>query len=876
MTNVLMLPKPSEARVDDSNAINQICLRMEKLLPNYGYRLVEDPYQAELVVGNAGQCSGVGQVDVAMLHGLYPTAYPELTMPWHYAANAAVIENIRGAKQHTVPSEWVADQLRRDCHINPHVIPWGIEPDEWYAGENGNYILWAKTRAEGVCNPKPLLELAAQTPAMRFLTTFGENPTPNVRVIGRQTFSAMQPLIRSASVYLGTVLETGAIQVLEAMASSVPVLGYRWGATADFVEHGVTGYLVEPGDIEGLREGLDYCLKHRATLGANAREVARAYTWQRVVERMAAVYASALKPHTGARVSVIILSHNYGHYLQSAIDSVKAQQTDFEFEIIGVDNGSTDNTAEIFTQAGVKLIQRENDGPAGGRNAGIVAAKGEYLTCLDADDMLGNEHFLQVLADALDKDRALGIAFTGLRLMDENGNLGKKTDWPNGYDYQLQRQGFNQVPTACMFRREAWQRAGGYRGRYTPAEDANLWVRIGALGYRAQQVVDDGWFYYRWHDQSLSTPVRMQRQEEPYWLDMPWTNDGQMPFAADGRPEYGSYPVRHYIKSKVTIIVPVGPGHEKYLPDALDSIEAQTERYWECIVVNDTGAALNLTAYPWARLIDTGGKKGAGYARNRGIEVAKTKLIAFLDADDIFHMRFLERTLREYALTGKYIYTDWYSLAKSGKLEIHETPAFDPNEVFQRTSIHSINVLMLREWALAVGGFDESMYSAEDVDFFMKLAAAGHCGRRVGESLVTYRYQTGVLRERGMDSDSLKLKADILALFNARYGEYIRGEKNIVCRETSRLTTQNGQYKVYAGENGSGGMVRIEYHGPGARAACVAMGTGTNYGQRANSDIFLVWQKDVAAEPTRFLPIAEFENEIVATPVPPEPELVRA
>lgn len=870
-TNIFMLPKPSEARLDLTNAIHRCVVMLERYLPEYNFTITEDPNMAELVVGHAGQTGGRGGIQVAHCHGLYPTSEPH-TADWYWAANRAVIENLRSAKQITVPSEWVADILRRDMHANPHVVGWGIEFDEWTPGDDLGYVLWNKTRDDGVCNPQPLLDLAAKVPQQRFMATFGKDPTPNVKVIGRQKYETMRGMVQGASVYLATTLETFGIGTLEAMACGIPILGYDWGGTHDLVQHGVTGYLVAPGDVAGLTEGLQYCLAHRVTLGANAREVARQYTWQRVAERMAAVYSLALKPHQGPKVSIVILSHNYGHYLPGAIESVKRQQTTFDVEIIGVDNGSTDNTAELFREAGVRLIQRENDGPAGGRNAGITAARGEYIVCLDADDQLGDSRFVQTLAESLDNDPTLGIVFTGLCLIDETGTRTAQTNWPQGYDFDRQLQGKNQVPTCCMFRREAWQRAGGYRSRYIPAEDAHLWLTIGSLGYRAKQVINEPWFLYRWHDKSLSTPIRTQQRPEPNWRDFPWIEDRKLPFAADGNPSPNphSWPVRNYNRPKVTVIIPVGKYHTHLLPDALDSVEAQSERNWECIVVNDSGRALDMVAYPWARVLDTGGGKGAGFARNRGIEAAKTKLITFLDADDVFDMQYLELTLREYALSGRYIYTDWRSLNKAGQLEMHTTPLYDPVEVFKQPIRHSINILIPREWVLAVGGFDEALSSWEDVDLFMKLAAAGYCGRRLNKPLMTYRYSNGQLREHGET-----IKPALIALFNERYGEYIRGEKQPECRELKRITTlQEGNYRVFPSDNGHGGMVRVEYQGGGAKQTVIGPATHQNYGRKAHGDIFMVWERDVLQAPNLFAPIADFADEIEPTPIPDEPELI--
>ncbi len=881
MIKIFSLPTPEQASSDRSNAINQIVCRLRDYLPKYGVEIQEMPAGADLIVGHAGQTDGGKTVvDVAHVHGLYPTAHTSQfeTPGWHWAANWHVIENVRGAKRVTVPSQWVADLFRRDMHIDPDVIGWAIDTTEWEPGEDQGYVLWNKTRSDGVCSPKPLIELAARVPNQRFLTTFGTG-TANIREVGRQTFEDMQPMIRGASVYLATTLETFGIGVLEAMACGIPVLGFNWGGTADIVEHGVTGFLVEPGDYDGLRAGLDYCLKYRKTLGDNARTVALGYSWDRVAEQFAKIYHEVMKPSERVKLSVVIPCHNYAQYVDTAIKSVVTQQTNFKFELHVVLDKCTDTSEQVVREA----IRPQNPGnpkvtvwvdiidygnPADARNHGIARSSGEYICTLDADDMLGHPQFLQTLADTLDRDRTLGIVFTGLRMMDAAGNLGSQADWPNGYDFDQQCTRHNQVPTCCMFRREAWTRAGGYRRRYVPAEDADLWLRIGSLGFRGKQVTTEPWFVYRLHSDSLSGEVRSGQRPEPDWVsDKPWTSDGKRPFAAGGTAPTYSWPVRNYCRPKVSVIVPVGPSHEYYLAEALDSIENQTERFWECIVVNDTGKQLDLRAFPWARVYDTHGPKGAAFARNRGIEQAQAPLIAFLDADDILSPRFLELTMRAYARTGNYAYTDWISQNKEGVMEVNETPEYNPNEVFNRTSIHSINVLIARKSLQQVGGFDETMHTWEDVDLFMRLAKAGICGTRVAEPLVLYRYTTGNLREYGET-----IKENLKQLLYTRYREYIESEKMCDCGNQPKQV-QSAQAAIASGATVVDGvnLIRVEYAGPAGQHTVVGMITKVSYGRRAGGDVFYVYAQDQQAQIDRFTPIADVASVLVETPMPPEP-----
>lgn len=878
---VLMLPKPSEAANDNSNSINQIVLRLQKHLPAFGYELTENEDEADLVAAHAGQ-SGRTDCDVAHAHGLYPTSLPNAAN-WHWGANRAVVNNLIHAKAITVPSQWVADILRRDMHVDPDVIGWAIEPDEWSPPEQpGDYVLWAKTRTDGVCSPATMLKLAASMPQQRFLATFGDNPTPNVHVVGRQRFEVMQNYVRNAGVYLADTKETFGIMTLEAMACGVPVVGYRWGGTADIVEHGVTGYLVEPGDVDGLRAGVEWCFKHRAVLGANARRVALAYTWDNVARQIAAIYDRVLAPAdpNAIKVTVVIPCHNYGEYLAEAVESVFAQKTTFKYDVVVLLDRCSDDSEAVAHALHRKALDLPNcsltyetvdyGSVARTRNHGIRAAAGEYIVCLDADDRLGTPEFLQALANALDADRSLGVVFTGITTMTVDGTLGSLSRWPDGYDYDQQVAGRNQVPTCCMFRKDAWRRAGGYRPEFQPAEDAALWLRIGAYGYRAKQVTKAGWFHYRLHSRSLSAPVRRGEMAEPKWrAGLPWVDDSLRPFAADGRPVPNQYswPVRNYDQPVVTFVVPVGPGHARYVQAALDSIEAQTDRRWECVVVNDSGEPLDLSFTPWVRLVETPGGMGAAYARNRGIEAARARLVAFLDADDLLEPAFLARTLRAHSRTGRYVYTDWVSLNKENRFEGHETPEYVPQDVFHKTSLHSINVLIPKRWLLDVGGFDETMRSWEDVDLFMKLAAAGYCGTRVAEPLVIYRYATGSLREYGET-----IKGELKALLYERYGEYMEDKVACGCKQPVRAT-----HAAPTLADNPTDMIRVEYtwsFAPAGKAPLRGAVTGARYGMRAQGEIFYVWAKDYQAMREYFTPVADLAAEIDPTVEPPAPELI--
>ena len=101
------------------------------------------------------------------------------------------------------------------------------------------------------------------------------------------------------------------------------------------------------------------------------------------------------------KVSVIIPVYNSQKFIGSCLQQVLAQPLR-EIEIVCVDDGSTDDSADIIAQTAqrdsrVKLIRQENAGPGPARNAGIAAATGEFVTFLDADDRYSSDDYLRVL-----------------------------------------------------------------------------------------------------------------------------------------------------------------------------------------------------------------------------------------------------------------------------------------------------------------------------------------------------------------------------------------------------------------------------------------------------------------------------------------------
>jgi len=124
------------------------------------------------------------------------------------------------------------------------------------------------------------------------------------------------------------------------------------------------------------------------------------------------------------KVSVIIPTYNYGQYIDKSIDSVLSQ-TYTDFEIIVIDDGSTDNTRTIVEtkyRDKVKYIYQENRGAPAARNQGLREAKGDFIVFLDADDWFAPEN-LEYKVNILENNVDVGWVYSDWHYVNEKGNI---------------------------------------------------------------------------------------------------------------------------------------------------------------------------------------------------------------------------------------------------------------------------------------------------------------------------------------------------------------------------------------------------------------------------------------------------------------------
>lgn len=186
-------------------------------------------------------------------------------------------------------------------------------------------------------------------------------------------------------------------------------------------------------------------------------------------------------------ISVIIPAYNAESFVAKAIDSVLSQ-TYSRFEVIVVNDGSTDNTETIvknYSDTRIRLISQKNGGLSCARNTGIRSAKGEYLAFLDADDYWMPEKLVKQI-ELLKQHSEFGFCSTQTRVETPEGLF--LNHWPcPKITASTLRTIFAQNATIAgsgsgvMVKKELQNQAGFFDQSLTSLEDIDMWMRYAAI-----------------------------------------------------------------------------------------------------------------------------------------------------------------------------------------------------------------------------------------------------------------------------------------------------------------------------------------------------------------------------------------------------------
>jgi glycosyltransferase involved in cell wall biosynthesis len=215
-------------------------------------------------------------------------------------------------------------------------------------------------------------------------------------------------------------------------------------------------------------------------------------------------------------VSVIIPCFNHQNYLLEAINSV-IQSTYLHFEIIIIDDGSSDNSCEVAKEAMSKhknifYYYQTNQGPAVARNRGIQEAKGKYILPLDADDKISAD-YIEKAFEELNNNQQIKVVYCKAEYFGNRTGLWKLKE------FSLKELAVDNMIFSCaMFRKEDWEIVGGYSSELKDGwEDWEFWISMLKNGGQVRCLEFVG-FYYRIHQISRrkSTTKKIKRNTINY------------------------------------------------------------------------------------------------------------------------------------------------------------------------------------------------------------------------------------------------------------------------------------------------------------------------------------------------------------------------
>ena len=224
---------------------------------------------------------------------------------------------------------------------------------------------------------------------------------------------------------------------------------------------------------------------------------------------------STLKPmhheaESGPMISVVIPCYNREPFLAETIESV-LKQTRPIGEIIVVDDGSTDRSAEVARSYGAEVIALgRNCGNSVARNVGVEAARGDLIASLDSDDYWDLNH-CEVVCGLLERHPDAAVAYSAVRLFGTRSGVEYLS--PRDHEpFDAFWESFRNCIVSCswVMWRSAYLEVGGFDPRIRSASDYDFWLRV------AQKY----WFVstpevtinYRWHQAQISSaPLRQLR-----------------------------------------------------------------------------------------------------------------------------------------------------------------------------------------------------------------------------------------------------------------------------------------------------------------------------------------------------------------------------
>lgn len=210
-------------------------------------------------------------------------------------------------------------------------------------------------------------------------------------------------------------------------------------------------------------------------------------------------------------ISIIIPCYNTASLVSETLDSVLAQ-TYSNIEVILVNDGSSDNLEEVLSpflkeHNNFKYFSQENKGLSGARNSGIKLANGEYLLCLDADDLIAPTYIQKCVA-VLDSRPEVKLVYSRAKFF---GAVEGDWDFPP-YSFKTLLM-VNLIYASAIMRKSDFDKCGPYDERLGFYEDWNLWINMLKDGGDVVLLSEQLFFYRKRYDKTSLSDQRDRNDE---------------------------------------------------------------------------------------------------------------------------------------------------------------------------------------------------------------------------------------------------------------------------------------------------------------------------------------------------------------------------
>lgn len=447
-------------------------------------------------------------------------------------------------------------------------------------------------------------------------------------------------------------------------------------------------------------------------------------------------------------LSVITINFNDAAGLERTIGSLGIQ-TYRDFELIVIDGGSTDGSVDVIKKNEGLIrywVSEKDKGIYNAQNKGIAQTKGNYCLFLNSGDSLINEHVLQkVFANKPSAD----IVYGDMQIDWGNGKIthGKMPDTITK-EHMILDTLWHPV---SFIKRTLFEKYGTYNEEYKMVADYDFFFKTIIANNVSTQHVNLEISLYNVNGFSSKPEFKAIEKEERARVQ------------------------RSYLKdSLVSVIVPCY-NYGNVLPEALDSVLAQSYSNWECIIIDNASTdntkevAVKYTQKDNRFQYLFVERKGVSAARNEGIRQSEGKYILPLDADDKIAPTYIEKAVvilqKQAAVKIVYCKASLFGNSK-GKWKL---PPYSLKHMLIENLIFC-TALFRRSDFDQTSGYNEKMLTGfEDWDFWLSMLEKGGDVYRIPEVLFYYRIRAGS-RNSSLDVEKQKaLRAEIYESHKALY-----------------------------------------------------------------------------------------------------------